>query len=130
EAGDTMITPLGMATDSATDTVTPLERAPTMAITPSVLTSLRARSTPTDGTVALSSVTSSTMGPPSTAEAAAFSSSTASMTPLLMAGPNSASAPVNAMSEPTLDTGGVCADAKPTSAATRSQTNLFCTFSS
>src|SRR5690606_4909851 len=100
----------------------------TMATAPSVLTSLRARSTPTEGLVAESSVTTWIIGPPKTAVAAALSSSAASSTPLLMAGPNSANAPVYDISVPTVETGGAssCAKANPMQAINANvQTTLF-----
>src|SRR5690606_23310285 len=123
-AGEIWTTWPGIVTDSATATDTPLERAPTIATTPSVLASWRARSTPCEGLVPSSSVTISISGPPNTAVAAALICSAASIAPLLIAGQNSARAPVYDIRVPTFDTGG-CASARPARATAKTHSALF-----
>ena len=65
DAGDIWITPAGMVTDSATARVTPLERAPMIATTPSTSTSFLAAVVAGIAFVSLSSWVSVTMSPAS-----------------------------------------------------------------
>ena len=87
--------PLGIVTDVATLMVELLAMAPTMATTRSTLTSLRAAAIAATGLVSVSPVTTSIGSPASVSWAAAR------VTPLLIGPPNSLSAPVKVISEPT-----------------------------
>ena len=74
-------TPSRLVIDVATGMVTPEDSAPTMALTPSTLTSFWAASTPACGLVWVSATTISTLPPP------ALISSAASWMPLRSASP-------------------------------------------
>jgi hypothetical protein len=92
DAGEIMTISLGTATPSATAIVTPLDREPTMACTPSTLIRRVAASTATWGLVPESALMSSTSWPRT--PPAALICLIASWAPVSMFGPNSASDPV------------------------------------
>src|SRR5882724_4851791 len=122
--GEIMTTPPGMPAAVAAPIVAPVQKAPTMPVTLSVLTSLSAAGPATDGSQALSPVTTLIL-PPSRMPPWALTSSKASLAPATMGGARLSIGPVMSPRIPTVTSAASAGEAASKAATAARPTNLF-----